>query len=276
MTLLGLHVVVFVFFSVGREPIGSSGSDAVVAEDTRTATQELIKKYRRYFHNRKPIFVEDVNGAYCFHSRHGYMECDEYFALMNIDQNENLNRDQLEDQSRDGTLVPSIDPNLKCAPSKPLSWPILSELTSPFGMRKHPKTGRRKMHTGCDFDAKHGDPIKAAASGKMECDFGKYSCRKKRSKKICSYSGYGIQVNIFHENGLSTKYGHLKSIETSLCGQDVRAGMIIGYANNTGVSTGDHLHFEVRCNDEPMDPMKYLGNKEDTVPTPTEPTSNAQ
>lgn len=266
MILYVMNFLLLAAFSTGREPIGSSGSDTSKTAAEQSKASVVEERFKRVIQKRKAIFIKDANGGYCFHKQHGYMECDEFFALKNIDQN----NDSIEDEPK----ISKTDNPTDCAQSKMLSWPIVSELTSPYGMRKHPRYKKRKMHTGCDFDAEHGDPIRAAATGKMECDFGK--CKKKRKKRCTKYSGYGIQVNIFHENGLSTKYAHLKSIESSLCGQQVRAGAIIGYTDNTGVSEGDHLHFEVRCNNEHKDPMKYLGEKVNPPLTPMDSRSNVQ
>jgi len=110
-------------------------------------------------------------------------------------------------------------------------------VTSPFGMR----WGR--MHEGIDIGAGYGAPIVAAAAGRVI---------------YCGWEeGYGNLTVIDHGNGLATAYGHQSSIAVA-CGQDVAQGQTIGYIGSTGHSTGPHLHFEVRVNGSPVDPLGYL------------------
>jgi murein DD-endopeptidase MepM/ murein hydrolase activator NlpD len=118
-----------------------------------------------------------------------------------------------------------------------LVWPAQGPVTSPFGMR----WGR--MHEGIDIGAGYGSPIVAAAAGRVI---------------YCGWEdGYGNLTVIDHGNGLSTAYGHQSSIGVS-CGQDVAQGQTIGAVGSTGHSTGPHLHFEVRVNGAPVDPLGYL------------------
>jgi murein DD-endopeptidase MepM/ murein hydrolase activator NlpD len=118
-----------------------------------------------------------------------------------------------------------------------LIWPVNAPVTSPFGWR----WGR--MHQGIDLGAAEGTPIKAAASGTII---------------YCGWeSGYGNLTVIDHGGNLATAYGHQSSIAVA-CGQQVAQGELIGYVGNTGHSTGPHLHFEVRINGEPVDPLGYL------------------
>jgi murein DD-endopeptidase MepM/ murein hydrolase activator NlpD len=116
-------------------------------------------------------------------------------------------------------------------------WPVNGPVTSPFGWR----WGR--MHEGIDIGVGYGTPIRAAASGRV----------------IYAgwMSGYGNLVAIDHGGGLSTAYGHQSQLAVSY-GQDVSQGQVIGYVGSTGHSTGPHLHFEVRVNGSPVDPLGYL------------------
>jgi murein DD-endopeptidase MepM/ murein hydrolase activator NlpD len=118
-----------------------------------------------------------------------------------------------------------------------LIWPVSGPVTSPFGMR----WGR--MHEGIDIGVPYGTPIHAAASGRV----------------IYAgwMSGYGNLVAIDHGRGMSTAYGHQSRIAVSL-GQTVSQGEVIGYVGCTGHCFGPHLHFEVRINGTPVDPMGYL------------------
>jgi murein DD-endopeptidase MepM/ murein hydrolase activator NlpD len=121
--------------------------------------------------------------------------------------------------------------------SSGLIWPVSGPVTSGFGMR----WGR--MHEGIDIAAASGTPIHAAAGGTV----------------IWAgwLGGYGNLVVIDHHNSLATAYGHQSAIATAV-GASVSQGQVIGYVGTTGHSTGPHLHFEVRVNGEPVDPLGYL------------------
>jgi murein DD-endopeptidase MepM/ murein hydrolase activator NlpD len=118
-----------------------------------------------------------------------------------------------------------------------LIWPVSGPVTSPFGWR----WGR--MHEGIDIGVGYGSPISAAASGIVI---------------YCGWEGgYGNLVVIDHGGGLATAYAHQSSIAVS-CGQQVSQGQVIGYIGCTGHCYGPHLHFEVRINGNPVDPLGYL------------------
>lgn len=122
--------------------------------------------------------------------------------------------------------------------------PVPGVVTSPFGYRIHPIFGTKKMHTGVDFDGDLGDPIKAAADGVV----------------IVAqwYGGYGYTVVIDHGGGMTTLYAHQPGLTVSV-GREVSMGQVIGSIGSTGYSTGPHLHFEVRIDGTPVNPMNYLG-----------------
>lgn len=115
-------------------------------------------------------------------------------------------------------------------------------ITSPFGYRVHPITRQYKLHTGVDIGAPYGAKIAAAGAGIV----------------IFSgwYGAYGNAVIIDHGNGLSTLHGHMSSRAVKY-GQSVVPGQTIGYVGSTGWSTGAHLHFEVRKNGSPINPMQF-------------------
>ncbi|HZR90919.1 MAG TPA: peptidoglycan DD-metalloendopeptidase family protein [Gaiellaceae bacterium] len=121
--------------------------------------------------------------------------------------------------------------------SSGLVWPVSGPITSPFGWR----WGR--MHEGIDIGAGDGTPIHAAAAGRVVY--------------AGWMEGYGNLVAIDHGNGLSTAYAHQERIVVSL-GEEVSQGQVIGYVGCTGRCFGPHLHFEVRVNGAPVDPLGYL------------------
>lgn len=117
--------------------------------------------------------------------------------------------------------------------------PVSGGITSGFGMRFHPILHRYRMHTGVDFAASSGTPIRAAAGGEVV---------------MASYMrGYGNTVVIDHGGGVTTLYAHCSALLVRE-GQTVRQGQVIARVGSTGLSTGPHLHFEVRQNGTPVNP----------------------
>lgn len=129
----------------------------------------------------------------------------------------------------------------------PSIWPSQGFVSSEYGPRQSPFTGRRQHHTGIDIAAPLGTPIAAPADG------------------VVTYSGklggYGYAIVINHGFGHKTFYGHnQKNIVKE--GDRVKRGQVIGYVGNSGYSTGSHVHYEVLVNDTPVDPMKYILDEE--------------
>ena len=126
----------------------------------------------------------------------------------------------------------------------PLSRPIASApVTSGFGARLDPFLGRPAMHTGIDFRAAVGYPIRTTAAGTVS--------------RAGYAGGYGLMVEIDHGDGLSTRYAHMSRISVSP-GEVVPKGAIVGRAGSTGRSTGPHIHYEIRVDGEAIDPMRYI------------------
>jgi len=124
-----------------------------------------------------------------------------------------------------------------------LIYPVNGPITSPYGYRVHPISGDVRLHTGVDFGVGYGTPIRASDSGSV----------------IHStwMGGYGNVVIVDHGGGISTLYAHQSSCAVGV-GAKVKQGQTIGYVGSTGYSTGPHLHFEVRVNGNPVNPMNYL------------------
>ncbi|MGB9696891.1 MAG: M23 family metallopeptidase [Ignavibacteria bacterium] len=120
----------------------------------------------------------------------------------------------------------------------PLGYPKSGELKSEFGYRANPFSRRgSEFHKGIDIKGEIGEPIYATADGTVEsADWDK---------------GYGKCVKIHHKSGYTSIFGHLSAFNVEP-GQHIKAGDIIGYVGNTGRSTGPHLHYEIRKNDEPI------------------------
>ena len=140
--------------------------------------------------------------------------------------------------------VDYLDENGKSASKALLKTPVSgSKLTSGFGMRKHPLLGYTKMHTGVDFGVPYGSPIRAAGSGSI--------------KLAGRHGAYGVMVEIKHNNKFETLYAHMSKLADGIrAGKKVNQGQIIGYVGATGRATGPHLHYEVRAEGRPMNPLK--------------------
>jgi murein DD-endopeptidase MepM/ murein hydrolase activator NlpD len=132
----------------------------------------------------------------------------------------------------------------RLARSLPLIAPVEDfELTSGFGRRKDPFTRQPAFHAGLDFGAARGSKVMAAAPGQVI-----------HAGRI---GEYGNLVEIDHGMGVVTRYAHLKAIEVEV-GDDVETRQVIGVIGSTGRSTARHLHYEVRIDDAPHDPAKFL------------------
>jgi murein DD-endopeptidase MepM/ murein hydrolase activator NlpD len=122
-------------------------------------------------------------------------------------------------------------------------WPVAGQITSGFGYRIHPVSGAVQYHTGVDIAAETGTPIPAVEAGTVI--------------SVGFDGGYGLCVIIEHEGGYTTFYGHANRILVAE-GQRVKQNQVIAEVGDTGVSTGPHLHFEVRLNGEPVDPTPWM------------------
>ncbi len=129
------------------------------------------------------------------------------------------------------------------ANSSPNLWPVEGQITGSFGERIDPFNGEGAFHSGVDISASVGAPVIAPADGIVVfADF---------------LGGYGRAIVIDHGHGITTRFGHLASYSVA-SGQYIHRGDTVGYVGMSGRSTGPHLHYEVRINDIPVNPYKYL------------------
>ncbi|CAB3764933.1 M23 family metallopeptidase [Paraburkholderia humisilvae] len=128
-------------------------------------------------------------------------------------------------------------------PAEPFAMPVnYDRVSSPFGERMHPVSGEERFHTGVDLTAHIGAPVLSAAAGTVEF--------------VGVRSGYGRHIVIDHGNGYTTCYAHLSAFAPGLrAGMQVAEGQRIGSVGRSGVATGPHLHYEVRINEQPVDPL---------------------
>jgi len=131
----------------------------------------------------------------------------------------------------------------------PSIWAHMGKINNEFGFRRNPFGGRTyEFHAGMDIDGERGDLVVAPANGTIT--------------EAGWKGGYGNMVEIDHGNGLKTRYGHLSKIGVEI-GDQVTRGALIAFIGSTGRSTGPHLHYELRFNDKPINPRRFL---------PAEPT----
>ena len=129
------------------------------------------------------------------------------------------------------------------ANAAPNLWPVEGQVTGSFGERIDPFNGEGAFHSGVDIGSNYGHAVIAPADGVVTyADF---------------QGGYGKMIMLDHGHGISTRYGHLSGYAVAP-GQHVNRGDVIGYVGLSGRSTGPHLHYEVRINDTPVNPYKYL------------------
>jgi murein DD-endopeptidase MepM/ murein hydrolase activator NlpD len=145
------------------------------------------------------------------------------------------------------SVIAACDPTVaaQLQPVAELAWPLTGSMkvTSPYGERMHPIVGEEAFHQGVDLRAQYGSPILAPADGIV--------------LYIGSKTAYGNMVVVLHGGGIATVYGHLWKFAVQPY-ERVQKGQLLGYTGNTGFSTGPHLHFEVRRDGEPTNPLKWL------------------
>jgi murein DD-endopeptidase MepM/ murein hydrolase activator NlpD len=150
----------------------------------------------------------------------------------------------------------------------PTLWPVMGPITSSFGQREDPVlgNGEGEFHKGLDISAANGVPIRATGDGVV--------------KSAQVENGYGREVTIDHGHGVETLYGHMSGFAV-MAGQTVVRGQVIGYVGHSGRVTGNHVHYEVRIRNTPVNPHKYLrmtlaelGSDSPSVPAAT-PTTTA-
>jgi len=141
------------------------------------------------------------------------------------------------------TLIEYFEDKRSLYASTPALWPVRGWVNSPFGTRISPFTGKIQFHEGLDIAAEIGTPVVAPADGVVI--------------KAGFETGYGNVVELSHGYGLKTVFGHNSRLNVK-AGQHVKRGDIISYSGDTGSSTGPHLHYEVRLNGLPVNPVRYL------------------
>jgi murein DD-endopeptidase MepM/ murein hydrolase activator NlpD len=138
-----------------------------------------------------------------------------------------------------GEKTDLFDPRHRTQATDGVRWPVSAQITSGFGLRRHPILGFARMHRGIDFGAAWGTPVRAAEDGAVVA--------------AGWNGGYGRQVRLHHSERLETSYSHLSELAIS-AGDRVHKGQVIGYVGSSGLSTGPHLHFEAHRSGNAIDP----------------------
>ena len=142
-----------------------------------------------------------------------------------------------------GGLSLLSSPGLNDMTSTPSLWPVIGRITGTFGERMDPFSGEGAFHTGMDISSQYGDAVRVTADGVVVV--------------ADERAGYGRLVVVDHGYGITTYYGHLSTFNV-VAGEQLRRGDTIGNVGVSGRSTGPHVHYEVRINGAPVNPMRYL------------------
>ncbi|MCJ8275338.1 MAG: peptidoglycan DD-metalloendopeptidase family protein [Bdellovibrionales bacterium] len=218
---------------------------AVVTETTTVDVPEGTQLYCK--HETRDIYYYErecerrgLTANYCRDNRFGYHVCGtDPSRFTNLTTEDQVNGTSVDTGNRRSGERGS------CAPNIYVGWPLVDPVLGNrlFGRQRHPILGYVRMHNGWDFPgSRNNHEIRASAPGTVSCHWS---------------AGYGYYVKVNHGQGLSTRYAHLRS--RLKCGQTVNRGDQIGVMGSTGLSTGTHLHYEVRCNNTPVDPQNYVG-----------------
>jgi murein DD-endopeptidase MepM/ murein hydrolase activator NlpD len=166
------------------------------------------------------------------------------FSVNSVGGNGNAEESKLSDAEKYSMYDEYLSRLLNSVAFTPMGYPRVSSITSMFGYRSDPfDTENAEYHPGIDFKGAKGDPVHVTADGKVIFTGPK--------------GGYGNCVIVQHKNDFQTLYGHLSHINVE-DGQSVSTGDVIGKVGSTGRSTGSHLHYEVRKNGKPINPIKFL------------------
>jgi murein DD-endopeptidase MepM/ murein hydrolase activator NlpD len=132
----------------------------------------------------------------------------------------------------------------------PSEWPVVGRVTARFGKRRDPFSGETSFHDGLDIASQYGDAIRAPADGVIT--------------KVNRGGSYGLLVVIDHGFGVASRYGHLSRFSARV-GEYIRRGEIIGYEGHSGRATGTHLHYELRIDNKPVNPLAFLSSSQLTI-----------
>lgn len=235
--------VLGIFFLIGIISLGTlaiSKIDNVNAKSNETASAETVLKAQpiESTPRNQPIEQKSINysrptGTDNYSINSGGPASPFQLTLAETEEEESAMENQI--RQIQATSNPSFVPTM---------WAHLGKINNEFGFRRNPFGGRTyEFHGGLDIDGERGDNVLAPANGVVT--------------KAGWQGGYGNLIEIDHGNGLTTRYGHLSSIQIQI-GDTIQRGQVVGAVGSTGRSTGPHLHYELRLNDKPINPRRLL------------------
>lgn len=210
-------------------------------QSTDTENKKKIKEFTKMYTEIANKYISKSDRGSTAKSKSASQTALDLLKLNSLIQQINKNLYSDEELARD--LKTSQTELERIVNALPTTVPALGKVSSPFGMRMHPIKKVKKVHEGVDISSSKGDPIRASASGIVI--YSGYS------------SGYGKYVIIDHKNGYSTIYAHASKLLVK-SGDKVDKGQKIALVGSTGLSTGPHLHFEIRIDDIPVNPIEYV------------------
>lgn len=207
---------------------GTSGIGPLIAGWSSPANTDGEKLAVAYMDYSRPVssfdFAQNAGGPF-----------DGSFQLTAVDSPEEEKRIEKRLSLIEATSNPRFLPTI---------WAHLGKINNEFGFRRNPFGGRAyEFHGGMDIDGDRGDLIVAPANGIVS--------------QAGYKGGYGYMVEIDHGNGLTTRYGHMSKVEVKE-GDPIQRGQLLGYVGSTGRSTGPHLHYELRLDNKPINPRRFL------------------
>ena len=216
-----------------EEPTEQPAENSETTAPDANANVDKFCKIGRYFYKEAECKRRNVTADHCLSSKCGYAICGQHGSnCANLAGSGNSGGSDDEDERG------------PCGKGIYVAPAVSGKIRSGFGWRKDPFTGKSRRHEGWDYSRPKGTEVKASAGGKVVS---------------CGWlGGYGKAVEIEHVRGFVTRYAHLHKIKVN-CGQRVSQGDIIGTINSTGRSTGNHLHYEVICNGNQVNPSDYVG-----------------
>ena len=224
-----------------------SKRDKQIIDQLKTAKEDVEYKRRTYLEQKAELqeaIREKKNRLELLKASRASVESQLQETQRKIEILEKQEKELLAKSEEISNLIKTLSTRKKYVEGQ-MIWPLPSStrITSTFGTRRHPILRYIRTHTGIDIAASSGSNIVAANKGTVI---------------VAGWQGsYGNAVIIDHGGGISTLYGHCSKLLVKV-GQEVEAGEIIAKVGSTGLSTGPHLHFEVRVNGEPQDPLKYV------------------
>lgn len=214
-------------------------------QDDLARVQRLDSKLRVIVNIEKDLEATSIGGSRTEEFSRTYLPLHRQELMVRKMNNflKQLSEEARLEEVRQQELLQTLRSKKEALASIPSIWPISGFITSHFGNRPSPFTGRIEYHKGLDISAAIGTPIQASGNGKVT---------------LAGKDGaYGNCVVLQHGSGLTTRYAHMSTVDVSV-GQNVRRGQIIGYVGSTGRSSGPHLHYEVKVNGMNVDPLRYI------------------